>query len=58
MNIIIVAEGAIDRKGKPITCDTVKQVSAPANQNIGTNHVKELTHNPCFFPVGIKAVRL
>ncbi|XP_015226038.1 PREDICTED: ATP-dependent 6-phosphofructokinase, muscle type-like [Cyprinodon variegatus] len=26
LNIIIVAEGAIDRKGKPITCDTVKQL--------------------------------
>ncbi|XP_029357138.1 phosphofructokinase, muscle b isoform X3 [Echeneis naucrates] len=27
LNIIIVAEGAIDRKGKPITCEDVKQAS-------------------------------
>lgn len=27
MNIIIVAEGAIDRSGKPISCEYVKQVS-------------------------------
>uniref|UniRef100_A0A672JMS6 ATP-dependent 6-phosphofructokinase, muscle type-like n=1 Tax=Salarias fasciatus TaxID=181472 RepID=A0A672JMS6_SALFA len=26
LNIIIVAEGAMDRSGKPITCDTVKQL--------------------------------
>ncbi|XP_029357139.1 phosphofructokinase, muscle b isoform X4 [Echeneis naucrates] len=26
LNIIIVAEGAIDRKGKPITCEDVKQL--------------------------------
>uniref|UniRef100_A0A8C6LTJ6 ATP-dependent 6-phosphofructokinase n=1 Tax=Nothobranchius furzeri TaxID=105023 RepID=A0A8C6LTJ6_NOTFU len=26
LNIIIVAEGAIDRSGKPITCDIIKQV--------------------------------
>lgn len=27
LNIIIVAEGAMDRHGKPITCEQVKQVS-------------------------------
>uniref|UniRef100_A0A8C5EVN7 ATP-dependent 6-phosphofructokinase n=1 Tax=Gouania willdenowi TaxID=441366 RepID=A0A8C5EVN7_GOUWI len=26
LNIIIVAEGAIDRRGKPISCDTVKEL--------------------------------
>ena len=26
LNIIIVAEGAIDRAGKPITCDQIKEV--------------------------------
>lgn len=26
LNIIIVAEGAMDRHGKPITCEQVKQV--------------------------------
>lgn len=27
LNIIIIAEGAINRKGKPITCEQVKEVS-------------------------------
>lgn len=27
LNIIIVAEGAVDRSGKAITCEQVKQVS-------------------------------
>lgn len=27
LNIIIIAEGAMDRHGKPITCEQVKQVS-------------------------------
>lgn len=27
LNIIIVAEGAMDRSGKPISCDLIKQVS-------------------------------
>lgn len=27
LNIIIIAEGAINRKGKPITCEEVKEVS-------------------------------
>lgn len=28
LNIIIVAEGAIDREGKPITAEMVREVSA------------------------------
>lgn len=32
LNIIIVAEGAIDRRGQPITSDFVKDVSTAQSQ--------------------------
>lgn len=38
LNIIIIAEGAIDRNGKPITCEHIKEVSnssAVINKHIG-----------------------
>lgn len=48
LNIIIIAEGARDCKGKPITCEQVKQVStgrvAPMYQHMEALYKWETAH--------------
>lgn len=45
LNIIIVAEGAMDRHGRPVTSDRVKDVSRDARARVGRSDAEGETRS-------------